>query len=240
MQESRIVKLFADPGFGFLLVSTLYYAGTNAIGFAFATVALLVIGFIKFHPAEKGWRADPRTPLRIAGACNLSVALTIAVTAMVGTAAASTPAPAALQPNPLLPFCSAICFGTANILFASQIARDPLNAPPLPLHANPETYIFFGYIAVGLMCGLSSLYAMPLVLAGFVITVINCKNKKPLCHNHPLLVYACAEAGFAASAIVDGNGPVAVACFLCMAYLVRLDSLLTPDGLRAAFSFKKA
>lgn len=226
------LRILSDTGFGFSLASMLFYAGTNMMGFALTLIALAMIAYVKLqaeHATAKAWVRDPRTPLRIAGVSLLLVAASIVLEALVGTAEASS-----LQTGvftaalPLAPLFSAICFGTANILFARQVASDARQAPPMLRH--PETYIFLGYVAIGFTSGAASIYALPIVALGFAVTWHNYRANKPVYTRHPLLIYALAETVFATVALMEGNPAIFTGCAVCTIYLLRLDTLLTPKA----------
>lgn len=232
MLRQRFLSIIGDTGFGFSLVSLLFFSTGNMVGFAATLIALVMIISIKLSsPATvKIWVKDERTPMRIAGFNLLFVAFSIAVQAAITTAQASPSSLIATPQLPMLaPFCSALFFGIANMRLAAAITQRNIT---MHFYKNPEVFLFLGYIAVGFMSGASAIYAMPLVLVAFVITIKNCRAKNAVHTHHPVMIYALAEICFAVAAIIDGNTLLFIANMLCAVYLMRIDGALTPGGLR--------
>lgn len=231
MLRQRLLNIIGDTGFGFSLVSLLFFSASNMVGFAATLIALsMIIGIKLSSPATaKIWVKDERTPMRIAGFNMLFVAFSIAMQAAITTAQASSSLIATPQLPMLAPFCSALFFGIANMRLAATITQRHCT---MPLYKNAELFLFLGYIAVGFMSGADAIYAMPLVVVAFVITLKNCRAGNPAHTHHPIMIYALAEICFAVVAMIDGNALLFIANMLCAVYLMRIDGALTPGGLR--------
>ena len=202
------------------------------VGFAATLLTLSMIISIKLTAptTAKTWVKDERTPMRIAGYNLLFVAFSIALQAAITTAQASSGILKISELPMLAPFCSALFFGIANMRLAAAITQ---RGSAMSLYKNPEIFLFLGYIAVGFMSGANAIYAMPLVLVAFIVTIKNYRTGNAAHTQHPVMIYALAEICFAVVALMEGNALLFIANMLCAIYLMRIDSALTPGGFRA-------
>lgn len=232
MRQNRFYQLIADPGFGFAFVSLVFYSASGVTAFVPAFAGTLLIMAVKLQAVNTrhAWIKDPRTPLRIAGTSLLLIALSLGLRVFTGTAEAASAASVAgggLYAGGLASFFSALFFGIANLLLAAQLAL-PEKPRTIALHKNPETFLFPGYVAVGIASG--AVEALPVALLAFIVTLVNCKRNNPPHTRHPVLIYALAELLFAVAAFCKGNYIFCAADVICAFYLVRVDMEMTYGG----------
>lgn len=228
--------LIKDPGFGFSLVSFLFFFDKNVVGMISTLIAIIFIGIcVIFSKCDIGnnfseWLKKPATSLNIAALSLYIVAVSILLDSLVLSAYAETSAAAHQNLSPLLSissaaFIAAFSFATADVLLGRYLSNQITQTHHQNLLLSPDTYLFMGYCAVACMTGVYALLIMPLAITSFALTLRNNKQNLDPTTGRPVLFYAATSFGFALLCLPIDNTVHFTANFLAGLYLLRVDWL---------------
>ncbi len=238
-------EIATDPGVLWNICDTLLFATVNAasaISYGVATVVSAGCkacsetkpAFLKKYPKLAALLEDPRTPLRVGGLTSLLVA---------GIALAS---------GGILPAITSTAFAVATFKVANSISeamgyeaqkkektkKDPVWKQKLkkimkhPAIKRPDLYASAGLMLAGMMAGGASLWALPLVAAGFLISTRNSIQDRPEHEAHPKAIFGLSAAIFAGVGATTGNWLPCAAHLVNIFVFMNIESRITPGGFK--------